>query len=119
MTEYDFEAHLDFLRSLYREKAALMVALVEQHLCPAGITYQDFEGGLFVWGTLPEGVDMPEFCTRAVRDHKVAVVPGSAFLPEEDGRSQSFRMNFSTPTDDALRAGLQRLGAFAKEYIGR
>ena len=80
MTEYDFEAHLDFLRSLYRKKAALMVELVEQHLCPAGITYQDFEGGLFVWGTLPDGVDMPEFCTRAVRDHKVAVVPGSAFF---------------------------------------
>lgn len=85
MTEYDFEAHLDFLRSLYRKKAALMVELVEQHLCPAGITYQDFEGGLFVWGTLPDGVDMPEFCTRAVRDHKVAVVPGAPFCRRRTG----------------------------------
>lgn len=119
MTKYNYETHLAFLRRLYRKKAELMLELVRQHLCPAGITYQDFEGGLFVWATLPDGVDMPQFCTLAVRDHKVAVVPGTAFLTQEDGTSQSFRMNFSTPSDDALRMGLEKLGKFAMEYIGK
>ena len=59
---------------------------------------------------------MAEFCTKAVKEHKVAVVPGSAFNVEGE-HLQTFRVNFSTPTDAAMREGVARLGAFAKEYI--
>lgn len=118
MTSYDYEAHLDRLRDIYRAKAHLMMDLIDEHLVPAGITYVKPEGGLFVWCRLPDGVDMAEFCTKAVKEHKVAVVPGSAF--QVDGEHlQCFRLNYSTPTNDAMREGVARLGAFAKEFIGR
>ncbi len=116
MTTFDFEAHLDRLRSIYKKKAELMMSLLDEHLVPAGITYNRPEGGLFIWCQLPEGVDMAEFCTKAVKEHKVAVVPGSAFNVEGE-HLQTFRVNFSTPTDEAMREGVARLGAFAKEYI--
>ncbi len=116
MTTYDFEAHLETLRTIYKAKAELMMSLLDEHLVPAGITYDRPEGGLFIWCRLPEGVDMPEFCTKAVKEHKVAVVPGSAFNVEGE-HLQTFRVNFSTPTDDAMREGVARLGAFAREYI--
>ncbi len=116
MTKYDFEAHLENLRAIYKKKADLMMSLLDEHLVPAGITYHRPEGGLFVWCQLPEDVDMADFCTKAVKEHKVAVVPGSAFNVNGE-HLQTFRVNFSTPTDEAMREGVARLGAFAKEYI--
>ncbi len=116
MTTCDFEAHLDRLRAVYKEKAQLMMDLLDEHLVPAGITYHRPEGGLFIWCQLPDGVDMADFCTKAVKEHKVAVVPGSAFNVEGE-HLQTFRVNYSTPTNEAMREGVARLGAFAKEYI--
>ncbi len=119
MANYDYEAHLEGLRSLYRVKAEKMLALIEEHLVPAGITYDKIDGGLFVWCHLPEGANMPEFCTLAVKDHKVAVVPGNAFMPYETDPCQSFRINFSTPSDEAMERGIKKLGEFAREYLKR
>jgi 2-aminoadipate transaminase len=117
MADAGFEAHLESLRSLYRKKARLMLSLIEEHLVPAGITYAPTQGGLFVWCRLPDGVDMPSFCKRAVIDYKVAIVPGNAFLVDENEPCQNFRLNYSTPTDEAMRKGVQRLGALAREVI--
>ncbi|MBR7092313.1 MAG: PLP-dependent aminotransferase family protein, partial [Clostridia bacterium] len=117
MNDPGYEEHLLFLQSLYRRKAGLMADLIEQHLTPCGITYHAIQGGLFFWCRLPDGVDMRAFCTAAVRDHKVAVVPGNAFLTDDKAPCQSFRINFSTPTDEAMRIGMERLGRFAREYI--
>jgi 2-aminoadipate transaminase len=118
MATVDFEAHLEDLRSIYRKKARLMISLVEEHLVPAGITYADIQGGLFVWCRLPDGVDMPAFCKRAVVDYKVAIVPGNAFLVNETDPCQNFRLNFSTPTDEAMKTGVARLGALARDILG-
>lgn len=117
MTEYDFEAHLASLREIYRHKAQLMMSLLDTYLVPLGVTYHPVQGGLFLWCDLPDGVDMPEFCKKAVQEHKVAVVPGNAFLVDESAPCGSFRINFSTPTDADMEKGIQRLGAFAKDYI--
>lgn len=115
MTKYDYEAHLEKLRNLYRKKAQLTMELLDKYLCPYGITYDKTEGGLFLWCTLPEGVDMKEFCLKAI-DRKVCVVFGNAFLTDLEGESHSFRINFSTPTDEQLEKGIKALGELAKEY---
>ncbi len=116
MATVDYEGHLRYLQDLYRRKAALMCDLLEEHLVPCGITYQPIEGGLFLWCDLPEGPDMNTFCTRAVQEHKVAVVPGNAFSVNNEP-CRSFRVNFSTPTDEAMKRGVERLGVFAREFL--
>lgn len=113
LEQYDFEAHLEKLREIYRRKCTLMLDCLASELNPA-ITYTKPQGGLFIWGTLPEGVDMQAFCMAGV-ERKVAVVPGVAFLPEEGGASQSFRLNFSTPSDDSIVKGVQILGEISKK----
>ena len=70
------------------------------------------EGGLFIWGTLPDG-DMNYFCKKAVKN-KVAVVPGNAFLTNENEPSLSFRLNYSTPTDEQIVEGVKILAEVAK-----
>lgn len=116
MTEYDFKGHLANLREIYRKKASFCMKLLDEHLVPNKITYQPIEGGLFIWCQLPEGVDMADFCKQAVL-RKVCVVPGNAFLTDEKEQCRSFRINFSTPTDEQLEKGIRILGELAKEIL--
>ena len=114
LKQTDFEKHLEMLRNIYRKKANLMMSLMDEHFGDK-ITYHKTEGGLFVWCTLPKSVDMMDFCTRAVKDKKVALVPGTAFLINETDECHNFRTNYSTPTDEQLVKGMQLLGDLAKE----
>jgi len=115
MGNYDFDAHLDMLRSVYRKKAKFTMDLLDKHLAPK-ITYNKIDGGLFIWCQLPEGVDMPDFCKQAVL-RKVCVVPGNAFLMDDTEKCQAFRINFSTPTDEQLEKGIEILGQLAKDVL--
>jgi len=114
LKQTDFEKHLEMLRNIYRKKANLMMSLMDEHFGDK-ITYHKTEGGLFVWCTLPKSVDMMDFCTRAVKEKKVALVPGTAFLINETDECHNFRTNYSTPTDEQLVKGMQLLGDLAKE----
>ena len=116
MTKYDFEAHLDFLRALYTKKAALCMELLDKYVVPAGIRYNKIEGGLFIWCELPEDVDMLDFCKK-LTERKVCVVPGNAFLTDSETECHSFRINFSTPTDEQLTQGVIEIGRLAAEII--
>lgn len=112
MTKYDFEAHLEMLRNLYREKLEYTMSLLKENLSDK-ITYGDVEGGLFIWCTLPEDVDMNAFCVELVKN-KVCVVPGNAFLTDEKEISHNFRINFSTPSNEQLKKGIEILGRVSK-----
>lgn len=114
LTQYDFDAHLENLRSIYKHKAQLMLDGIQAEFNPA-VTSTTPTGGLFLWCTLPEGTDMLAFCENAVKNHKVAVVPGNAFMTSDDEPTTSFRMNYSTPTDEQIVRGVQILGKLTKE----
>ena len=111
ITKYDFNAHLQRLREIYTKKAEFCMELLDKYCAPA-ITYHRIDGGLFIWCDLPEDVDMPQFCKTAVLN-KVCVVPGNAFLTDENETCHSFRINFSTPTDEQLEKGIRILGRLA------
>ena len=113
MTECDYEGHLQRNRELYGKKARYTMDLMDKHLAPY-VTYQPIEGGLFLWCRLPDGVDMNAFCKEAV-NRKVATVPGTAFLMDENEPCSSFRINFSTPTDGQIAEGMEILGGLVKE----
>ena len=115
MTEYDFDAHLENLRTIYTKKRQLLLDLMEKHLAPH-ITWDDFNGGLFAWCHLPKDIDMMTFVQKAL-EKKVCVVPGTAFLTSENEPCDAFRINFSTPTDEQLTKGIELLGETIREMI--
>jgi len=55
--------------------------------------------------------------TKAVKDYKIAVVPGTAFMINETDNTTSFRLNFSTPTDEQIVKGIEILGRMTKEMF--
>lgn len=111
----DFGEHLKRLQGIYRHKYTLMAENLAKTM-PDCITYSKPEGGLFIWATMPEKYDMNAFCLEAVK-RKVAVVPGNAFGADENAVSHSFRLNFSTPTDEQIIKGCEILGKCAHELL--
>ncbi len=116
MTECDLDGHIQKIRNIYRRKCALMISELEKHL-PTEVAFTRPEGGLFIWCTLPDRADMLGF-VRAALAKKVAVVPGTTFNCDSSALSPSFRLNFSTPSDEQIIEGCRRLGETAKEFIG-
>lgn len=116
MTSVNLEEHFAKLRNIYKEKCELMCSYIDSGFSKK-ITYTKPEGGLFIWCTLPEDCDMPAFCTKAVKDYKIAVVPGNAFCIRETDKTSSFRLNFSTPTNQQISDGMEVLASMTREMF--
>ena len=113
LTGWDFETHLKGLQKIYARKYAVAKKALDT-TAPL-LKYLPVEGGLFIWCTLPDSIPMVDFCKRAVAE-KVCVVPGSAFLTDGEKPCQSFRINYSSPTDADLVRGIAILGRLAAEW---
>lgn len=108
--------HFENLRKIYRHKCSLMTNTMKDFFSEK-VTFQKPDGGLFIWCNLPDECDMNEFCKKSVEDYKIAVVPGNAFLVNETEKINSFRLNFSTPTDEQIVKGTTILGKITKEFL--
>lgn len=115
MTEYDFDGHIEKISKMYGERCNFMAKQIDRFLAPS-VSYVKPQGGLFIWCNLPQGVDMLDFCRRAVQN-KVAVVPGSAFMMSESEPCSSFRLNFSTPSFEQIEKGVEILGKVLREML--
>lgn len=116
MAECDLDAHFAHLRKIYRDKCRLMLDCIEKYFSEK-ISYTKPQGGLFIWATLPDDCDMPSFCKTAVQEYKVAVVPGNAFTMYDTDKTTSFRLNYSTPSDEQIIKGCEILGRLSKNMF--
>ena len=101
---------------LYKKRCKVMLDELEKNLGNVeGVSWTKPEGGLFLWLTVPEGMNTDELFDRAIKEN-VAYVPGSAFFPlNEDHRSM--RLNFSYSNEEKIIEGCRRLGKLIKESI--
>ena len=115
MTECDLDAHIAMIRQVYGRKCRLMLDCLEKEL-PAAVKFTRPEGGLFIWVTLPDGVDATAFL-KACMAQKLMIVPGATFNCDVTEGSMSFRLNYSTPSDEQIKEGVARLGRVAREFV--
>lgn len=110
MERYDLDGHIRRINDLYRRKCNLMLSCIDEHIRAERVSFTRPEGGLFIWGTIWNCTDSSLLVQKAL-EQKVAVVPGSAFLCDTTATSPSFRLNYSTPSDEQIVEGIRRLGA--------
>ncbi len=115
LQQYDLNAHIEGIRALYRHKAGVMLDALDTYM-PKCVSFTRPEGGLFLWCTLPDEIDASLFVKKAV-EKKVFVVPGTAFNCDESAPSQSFRLNYSMPSDEQIVSGIQILSDLIKEMM--
>jgi 2-aminoadipate transaminase len=101
------DRHVRRIREVYGERRQAMLDALERHF-PPGATWTRPEGGLFLWVTLPVGMDASEVLSDAIAQ-RVAFVPGRAFYPCGGGE-RTLRLNFSYCRPETIEEGIRRLG---------
>jgi len=100
---------------LYRRKRDAMVAALSREM-PAGVTWTRPQGGLFLWVTLPEGMDTEQLLRAAVEEEGVAYVVGTGFHADGGGRN-AMRLNFSFPSEANIDEGITRLARLVRKNL--
>ena len=109
MTTCDLDAHIAKINDIYRHKCNLMLECLDKYIPKDKVEFTRPEGGLFIWGTVKNTDDASNIVKLAI-EKKVAVVPGTAFNCDTEAKSPSFRLNYSTPSDEQIVEGVKRLG---------
>ncbi|MEA3203150.1 MAG: 2-aminoadipate transaminase [Thermoplasmata archaeon] len=111
------DKHLPQIISLYRGKRDIMLKAMDKHF-PKEATWTKSQGGLFTWAELPKHVNTIQMLEAAVKKD-VAYVPGKSFYPDPREGFNTMRLNFSHPTDEKIKVGVERLGGLMQEWVAK
>lgn len=107
--------HLPSVRDLYQQQCQYMLDAMQEHF-PEEVVWTRPEGGMFIWVTLPEGLDSEELLLKAIDEH-VAFVPGTPFYADDDTKPNTLRLSFVTVSEERIREGIAILGRLIREQI--
>lgn len=108
VAERHFPEQVAKIKAAYSARRDAMLKALENYM-PAGTVWTRPEGGMFVWVTLPEGMDGATLLARSVETEKVAFVPGQAFFADRSG-ANTLRLSFSCANEAMIDEGIKRLG---------
>ncbi|MEZ5870585.1 MAG: PLP-dependent aminotransferase family protein [Nitratireductor sp.] len=103
-----FEAQVAKVRKAYAERRDAMLGALSKHM-PEGVSWTKPEGGMFVWVTLPKGLDGAALLAKSLESERVAFVPGQAFYADGTGANM-IRLSFSCADEAKINEGMMRLG---------
>jgi 2-aminoadipate transaminase len=99
---------------MYKEKRNTMFKAMERYF-PEEVKWTQPHGGMFLWVTLPEGVDTRVMFEDAIRNN-VAYVVGSSFY-SDGGVKNTMRLNFTYPSNEEIEEGIKRLADVIKKEL--
>ncbi len=108
------DRHVPRIRTLYKTQRDVMLAALAQHM-PPGVTWNQPDGGMFLWASLPQGMDTAALLPRAV-DRGVAFVPGAAFYADH-ADVRTLRLSFVTASEQEIWQGVAALAAVIQENM--
>jgi len=110
------DSQIALIRDLYRRRRDATLAALEAHM-PPGVAWTRPQGGMYLWVTLPIGIDGAEFARRVLLEEKVAVVAGKSFYAF-DPQSNTIRLAFPQTPEDRAGKGISRLADLLRRMIG-
>jgi len=111
------DEHVKLIRRVYRERRDVMLEALRKCF-PPEVTWTHPHGGLFLWVTLPEGMDCNKLFEAALKEN-VAFVPGDCFYAGNFAKEgcRHFRLNFSYGQPEQIREGVRRLSVAIKQQM--
>lgn len=110
------DTHIPTIRSLYGSQCEAMLAAMREHF-PQNVSWNQPEGGMFIWVDLPQGVDSMALLDKAIAQN-VAFVPGAPFYAN-DPVPNTLRLSFVTVPKERIQEGISRLGRLLAEVCAR
>ena len=117
VTRCSIDEHIAKARALYGKKCELMMSCMDKYF-PAEVSHTCPEGGIFLYCSMPKGIDCKEVMKRAL-DKGVAFVPGNACMLDDKGVYSDFRMNYSLASEEQIETGIKALGEVLHEIIDK
>lgn len=112
------DEHIKLIRRVYGERRNVMLKAMEENF-PPEVTWTRPQGGLFLWVSLPAGMNCDQLFQVALKEN-VAFVPGESFYAGNgfaDEARRHFRLNFSNAVPEQIREGIRRLGVAIKKQL--
>lgn len=100
---------------VYAGRRDAMLRAMERHM-PEGVRWTRPEGGMFLWVTLPEGLDGADLLAAGIAEERIAFVPGGAFFADRSG-ANTLRLNYSLQSEVAIEEGIGRLGRLVSRRL--
>ncbi|NKN13018.1 PLP-dependent aminotransferase family protein [Rhizobium laguerreae] len=116
VAERGFDAQVAKIKAAYIKRRDCMLAALDKYM-PEGTSWTKPQGGMFIWITLPEGMDGAKLLAKSLETGKVAFVPGKAFFADGSG-ANTFRLSFSCANEQMIEDGIGRLSALISAEIG-
>ena len=109
------DENIQKLRTVYRERRDAMLEAMSAHF-PDEVTWTRPEGGLFLWLTLPRGMDSERVLADSLEEN-VAFVPGAAFYADGPEGARHSRLNYSCVGPELINEGIERLAGVLKDHV--
>ncbi len=116
VTRYSIDEHIKKISKVYGEKCQYMIKLMDEKF-PKCIKHTNPEGGLFLFCTMPDGVDSKEIMKQAI-DKNVAFVPGATTMIDDKKTYSCFRMNYSMASFEQIEKGITILAEVLHNALG-
>lgn len=108
--------HLDYLKSTYRHRAAVLSGALHKHLGPVA-SFTQPEGGFFIWLRLPEQVDTQALLPEA-KKRNVGFEPGTNFSSRRALQNYA-RFCFAYYDPPQLEEGVERLAQVVDTHLAQ
>lgn len=112
------DEHIKLIRRVYGERRKVMLEALAE-FCPPEVSWTRPLGGLFLWVTLPVGMDSHRLFDAALKEN-VAFVAGDSFYAPNGYAHEGLRhlrLNFSNAQPEQIREGIRRLAMAIKNQM--
>ena len=101
------DRHVPTIRTLYKAQRDTMLAALEREMAGLDVKWTRPVGGMFLWVTLPEGMNAQTLLAAAVERH-VAFVPGAPFYAENPD-PRTLRLSYVTASSEEINSAIAAL----------
>lgn len=101
------DRHVPTIRTLYKAQRDTMLSALEREMAGLDVQWTRPVGGMFLWVTLPEGMNAQSLLAAAVERH-VAFVPGAPFYAENPD-PRTLRLSYVTASSDEINTAIAAL----------
>lgn len=101
--------HIPTIRAMYKVQRDVMLVALEREMEGLDVTWTRPVGGMFLWVTLPKGMNAQDLLPEAV-ERGMAFVPGAPFYADE-AEHNTLRLSYVTVSPEQINKGIAALAA--------
>lgn len=114
--ENDMDAEIQKICNLYSQKLNVMEESIRKYF-PSRVKYLKPDGGMFIWVTMPDRIDIEQFCRQSATELHIPITPGKGFCVNNPEKCTSLRFNFVKENIKDIDEGIREVGKLMNKFL--